>query len=142
MFRLSLLLPALLVAASACAPAERLYLPEGDEVAGREAFEAMRCYVCHAVPGETFPEPHATPAVPVELGSSLALRTRAELAESVIAPSHEIPAFLPDVRHGDLSRMGDYGDAMTVRQWLDIVSYLESLGSRYRIPEVRDVPMW
>jgi hypothetical protein len=51
----------------------------------------------------------------------------AELAESIIAPQHEVAEGLEGVRQGQLSRMGDWTEAMTVRQWLDIVAYLKSL---------------
>jgi hypothetical protein len=27
-----------------------------------------------------------------------------------------------------MSRMGDYGDAMTIRQFVDVVAYLQTLG--------------
>lgn len=143
MKRLGMLLPVLLLATASCAPPEaHLHLPEGNELAGREAFQAMRCYVCHEVPGETFPAPHASPPVPIALGSRLALLTRSELAESVLAPSHVVPRGIARVSHGELSRMGDYSDAMTVRQWLDIVRYLESLASRYEVPRVEEVLLW
>ncbi|MEX1258261.1 MAG: c-type cytochrome [Gemmatimonadota bacterium] len=112
----------------ACSTGEaRLYLPEGDAAAGRVAFEAMQCYACHEVPGETFPPPHATPPVPVPLGPEVVQKPADELAESILAPSHEIPDDLEGVQRDGRSRMGDWSEVMTVREWLDIVAYLTSL---------------
>src|SRR5690606_15234501 len=114
-------------------------LPEGDPEAGRVAFEQMQCYTCHVVEGEDFPTPTADPPVPVVLGSPDNPHSREYLAESIIAPSHrfarprpEIIASEPpiyvqreyeNIRENSQSRMGDYSEAMTVRQWLDIVAY-------------------
>lgn len=116
-------------------------LPDGDPAAGRAAFEEMQCYSCHLVEGETFPEPTADPAVPVVLGSSDNPHPREYLAESIIAPSHRFASPRPEmvaseppvyvqgeyenIKENSQSRMGDYSEAMTVRQWLDIVAYLE-----------------
>lgn len=116
-------------------------LPEGDAAAGRVAFEEMQCYTCHLVEGEDFPEPTAEPPVSVVLGSSENQKSREYLAESIIAPSHrfarppaemiasEPPLYVQDeyenIKEDSQSRMGDYSEAMTVRQWLDIVAYLE-----------------
>lgn len=116
-------------------------LPEGNPEAGRVAFEEMQCYTCHLVEGEDFPQPTADPAVPVVLGSSENTHSRQYLAESIIAPSHrfarprpqmiasEPPIYVQDeyenIREDSQSRMGDYSEAMTVREWLDIVAYLE-----------------
>ncbi len=127
---LALIVPVLV--AVACAPeggeTVRTYFPDGDPVTGRQAFTEMACYVCHTVVGDTFPEPHASPPVPVELGPDLASMSRGVMVESIIAPSHRIPEDLEGVRRGELSRMGDYSEAMTVRQLIDIVAYLEHLG--------------
>jgi hypothetical protein len=50
-----------------------------------------------------------------------------DIAEAVIAPSHRLPEDQEGVISGTVSRMGDYRDAMTVGQWLDIIAYLETL---------------
>jgi hypothetical protein len=127
-----LILVSTVVAAAACGPEggriATLYLPDGDPTMGRSAFVEMRCYVCHAVVGDTFPEPHATPPVPVALGRNVGMMSRGAITEAIIAPSHRIPEGIESVRRGELSRMGDYSEAMTVRQLIDIVAYLETLG--------------
>jgi hypothetical protein len=106
---------------------ESFYLPEGDPVAGKEAAHAMRCFVCHEFAGSDFPAPHAEPAVPVTLGAAQAAQSRERLAESIIAPSHRIAEGLEGATSGELSRMGDYSHAMSVRQMIDIVAYVRTL---------------
>ncbi len=108
----------------------RFVFPDGDPTAGRTAFTEMQCYACHAVEGDDFPDPHASPPVPVALGPEVASMDRGYLAESIISPSHRIPEDMEGIRHEELSRMGDYSEAMTVRQLIDIVAYLESLAGR------------
>jgi hypothetical protein len=119
----------LLVLAEGCEPqrTESLFLPEGDAEAGRVAFTEMQCFVCHEVRGDTFPPPHASEPVPTVLGAHLAVQPRGRLFESIVAPSHRIPGPMEGVRQGELSRMGDYSEAMTVRQLIDIVAFLQAL---------------
>lgn len=118
---------AIVLLLAACADAPRFQLPAGDVAAGREAVQAMQCYVCHAIAGGEFPAPHAQPPVPVPLGAAQAGQSRERLAESIIAPSHRMLDSIPGVASGGMSRMGDYGEVMTVRQLVDIVAYLQSL---------------
>jgi mono/diheme cytochrome c family protein len=119
----------LLALATACEPdrTASLYLPDGDPEPGRVAFAEMQCFVCHEVGGDTFPPPHASEPVPIRLGPHLAVQPRGQLFESIIAPSHRIPGPMEGVQRGELSRMGDYSEAMTVRQLIDIVAYLQAL---------------
>jgi hypothetical protein len=65
--------------------------------------------------------------VPVPLSPIVARRPAADLAESILAPSHRVAEGVEGVRRGELSRMGDWSEVMTVRQWLDIVAYVRSL---------------
>lgn len=110
----------------ACAT-EGFYLPEGDPVEGKEAARVMQCFVCHEFAGSNFPAPHAQPPVPVAIGPTQAAQPREKLAESIIAPSHRVPDGLEGASSGNLSRMGDYSHAMTVRQLVDIVAYIKTL---------------
>ncbi len=103
------------------------FLPTGDAAAGREAFLALGCNSCHAVDAPGFPFPVASPQVPVRLGPNQAKLTRAELVESIVAPSHQIPAGMENVSIGQLSRMGDYSHCMTVRQLVDLVAFIQTL---------------
>lgn len=123
-----------------------LELPGGDADRGRQVFMDLQCHTCHRVLGETLPDPVADPAVPVVLGNPADRKTRAYLAESIIAPSHQFARPRPDViyseppivrqreyediREGELSRMGDFGEVMTVRHLIDLVAYLESMQER------------
>lgn len=133
-----------LILATAC-DSPGLYIPEGDAEAGREVFATLECHSCHRVLAENFPAPIADPPVPVVLGSPMDKKSRTYLAESILASSHSFakpreeiiglvilqPTY-EDIGEGGESRMGDYKDAMTVKQWVDLVAYLDALQNRTR----------
>jgi cytochrome c2 len=108
----------LVVALASQAAAQRITLPEGDARAGKEALRVMQCYACHEIAGSGLPTPHArlrgTP-----LGATQSRWSSDSLAAAILAPAHQRPE----------RQMGDYSEAMTVRQLIDIVAYLKSLGS-------------
>jgi hypothetical protein len=107
-----------------------LCLPAGDPAAGRAAFLELSCTSCHAVVGEAdFPAPVAHHAGP-ELAAATAGKTPGPIASSIVAPSHEIGPEVRKMMEGKLSPMGDFSDAMTVRQLIDLVAYLGSLDER------------
>lgn len=107
-----------------------LPLPAGDPATGREAFLALSCTSCHAVAGEAdFPAPVAHHAGP-ELAAATAGKSPDEIAASIVAPSHQVTPEAHAMMEGDLSPMGDFSDAMTVRQLVDMVAYLDSLDTR------------
>ena len=82
----------------------------------------------------------------VVLGSPTDPKSREYLAESIIAPSHRFakpravysgdpPLVLEEreyenIKEGELSRMGNFSESLTVREWLDIVEYLEKMQKR------------
>jgi hypothetical protein len=102
-----------------------LVLPDGDARAGRVVFLKMGCPLCHEVSWETeLPEPIAAIVGP-RLDRSLTQQTSGGIASSIIAPSHRVPEKYVEEVLGDLSPMGDYTDAMTVRQLIDLVSYMK-----------------
>jgi hypothetical protein len=71
----------------------------------------------------------AEPAVPVSLGGQVPVAiTDGYLVTSVIHPSHRLSARVEPaaVRSGRLSRMGDFNEAMSVRDLIDLVAYLQS----------------
>ena len=109
-------------------PGRGFHLPDGDPARGQAAFVELRCNSCHRVSGVPLADPVADPPVPVVLGGRfLQVRTDDELVTAIVDPSRSVvlPA-LPDVRSGDLSRMGDFGDTMTVRQLMDIVAFIQA----------------
>ena len=105
-------------------------LPDGDPAAGKIAFQELKCNECHRVRGAELPAPTVTPAVPVVLGGDVPhVKTDGDLVTSIINPSHRISAaFKPEeVRQsGGASRMPDLTTAMTVRQLVDIVAFLQT----------------
>jgi mono/diheme cytochrome c family protein len=120
----------LLTAASAAEDTQTLDLTvaTGDPEAGREAFLALMCTSCHAVAGEDdFPAPKVKGPVPV-LGPDQAKLKPGKIATSIVSPSHKISKEVSRGMEGDLSPMGDFSEAMTVRQLIDLVAYVQSLG--------------
>jgi len=110
-----------------------LRLPDGDAARGRAAFVEMRCHACHAVDGVETAAPVAEPVVPVVLGGAVPRPVSdGTLVTAIVNPSHEIShGYLKSaVAIGRRSRMGEYGEAMTVQQLVDIVAFLQS---RYRV---------
>lgn len=108
--------------------ARGFHLPDGDPARGQVAFVELRCNSCHRVSGVALPDPVADPPVPVVLGGRyLQVRTDGELVTAIVDPSRSLVlSTLPDVHAGGLSRMGDFGDTMTVRQLVDIVAFLQA----------------
>lgn len=104
-------------------------LPDGDPDAGKVAFLELKCNTCHAVVGIGMPPPTVDPPVPVPLGGDVSAEpSDGRLVTSIIHPSHEISARpLAFVTSGTRSRMGDYSEAMTVRQMIDIVAFLHEV---------------
>jgi mono/diheme cytochrome c family protein len=104
-------------------------LPDGDVTRGREVALEMKCAVCHRIEAPGMPAPTADPPVPVMLGGEIRnVKTDGELVTSIINPSHRIVPTLRTERvtSGNLSRMPDYGEVMTVRQLADVVAFLQS----------------
>ena len=103
-----------------------LTLPEGDPEAGRAAFLALSCTSCHRVTGESeFPAPVSANPGP-EIGRYQGQQSPSRLASSIFAPSHEVSWEQGKSREDDLSPMGDFSEAMTVRQFLDLIAYIRS----------------
>jgi len=108
-------------------------LPAGDAAEGRQAFQSLRCTACHGVAGEAdFPASVSDSQGPV-LDAALASRTASYVATAIVSPSHSISTGVSDElkarlsEGGTLSPMGDFSRAMTVRQLIDVVTYLRSI---------------
>lgn len=103
-------------------------LPEGNALAGREAFVYMHCHECHTVTGEEFPAlPLADPPF-VELGGKVTrVKTYGELVTSIINPSHKLAKGYPVemVTNNNESKMPVYNGYMTVQELIDIVAFLQ-----------------
>lgn len=125
-----------------------LRLPEGDAMAGKQAFVDLGCTACHTVTGiEGLPAPEV-PETSFELGPTLAALSRGGIATSVITPAHvnaEATELWTDWEPGQRvwlgpgqvaaegeqqrpkrSRMSSYGDVMTINQLSDLVAFLDS----------------
>lgn len=110
------LVSALIVALAGRVEAQGLALPQGAAAAGKAAVRLMQCYACHEIQGSDFPAPHAR-LRGTSLGAAQGRWSRDSLAAAILAPAHRRPE----------GQMGDYSEAMTVRQLIDIVAYLQSL---------------
>ena len=104
-------------------------LPEGNALAGREAFVYMHCHECHTVAGEEFPAVAMADPPFVELGGKVTrVKTYGELVTAIINPSHKLAPGYPTEQvssDGDESRMPVYNGYMTVQELIDIVAYLQ-----------------
>jgi len=103
-------------------------LPEGDPVAGREAFLYMQCNQCHTIDGESLPTvPDADPPY-VELGGQVTrVKTYGELVTAIINPSHKLASGYAEevVSEDGESKMYNYNGYMTVQELTDIVMFLQ-----------------
>lgn len=119
-------------------------LPEGDPVAGKEAFLYMQCNECHTIAGIELPRvPLADPPY-VELGGQVtSVKTYGDLVTSVINPSHRLAkGYAADqVSEEGESNMYVYNRYMTVQELIDIVMFLqpqyEIVIPRYQYPAYR-----
>lgn len=103
-------------------------LPEGDPAAGRIAFVEKLCHGCHSVSGVDLPDLELGVAV-IELGGQVTrVKTYGDLVTSIINPSHRLEPGFPGAalsRDGE-SRMPAMNETLTVRELVDLVSFLQS----------------
>ena len=104
-------------------------LPEGNAMAGREAFVYMHCHECHTVVDEQFPAVAMADPPFVELGGKVTrVKTYGELVTAIINPSHKLAQGYSAEQvtsHGEESRMPVYNGYMTVQELIDIVAFLQ-----------------
>jgi hypothetical protein len=127
-----------LALASSCAPRDedaappspvKAWLPAGDPAAGRDAFVALQCHACHEVKSDpSVPMLTAVDPGPVLGPPTLGLFSQGELVSAIVVPTHSVMDYGGKPPGGELSRMGDFTEVMTVRQLVDIVSYLQQIG--------------
>lgn len=103
-------------------------LPDGDPLAGAEAFLYMECNQCHTISGEELPRiPLADPPY-IELGGDVSrVKTYGELVTAIINPSHKLASGYAEdvVSENDESKMYVYNGYMTVQELIDVVMYLQ-----------------
>jgi len=103
-------------------------LPDGDAMAGREAFLYMQCNQCHTIAGEQLPAIPGQEAPFVELGGKVTrVKTYGQLVTSIINPSHRLATGYAEelVSEDGESKMYVYNEFMTVQELIDIVMFLQ-----------------
>lgn len=110
---------------------DTVVLPKGDARAGRVAFQELKCHVCHAVSGEKDFSPIAELRGPA-LNATLQLQSSSDIAAAIIAPSHSLSVRTSEAVKAQMWRqgaspMGDYSEALTIRQLADLLAYLRSI---------------
>lgn len=103
-------------------------LPEGDPIAGREAFLYMQCNQRHTVYGEELPTIPLSDPPYVQLGGPVtAIKTYGQLVTGIINPSHKLAdGYAEDLVSEDgESNMYIYNRYMTVQELIDIVMFLQ-----------------
>jgi len=102
----------------------RFTMPKGDAVNGRAVFEKFECYDCHRIRGESFPDP--TYYDGPELSQMGPLHPLEYFTESVIHPNAVVPRNLRS-RDGNSPMSKDHLERMTLRELIDLSSYLAAL---------------
>jgi Cu/Ag efflux protein CusF len=102
----------------------RFTMPKGDPAKGRAVFEKFECYDCHRIRGETFPDPTISDAP--ELSQMGPLHPLEYFTESVLNPDAVVPRNLRD-RNGNSPMSKDHLERMTLRELIDLSSYLAGL---------------
>jgi mono/diheme cytochrome c family protein len=106
-------------------------LPKGDARAGRQAFENLKCYLCHLVAGESrFPAPAADMRGP-DLDTNVRMQGPSDIAAAIIVPSHSSSVRSSDAVKKALgqqmnSPMADFSGTLTIRQLADLLAYLRT----------------
>jgi L-cysteine S-thiosulfotransferase len=105
-------------------------LPEGSVEQGKLAFVELNCIRCHSIKGE---EDAVTRNLNRDVhvvlgGETTRVKTYGQLVTSVVFPDHIIlPKYRADYTDRDgHSEMEDMTDKMTVKQLIDLVTYLET----------------
>ncbi len=118
-------------------------LPEGDPLAGEQAFLAMQCNECHSINSLELPTAAMPDSPYVELGGEVSkVKTYGDLVTSIINPSHKLaPGYpLDDISEDGKSKMVVYNEYMTVQELIDIVMFLQP---HYKIvPPIHNYPVF
>ena len=106
-----------------------LRLPDGDVERGALAVRELGCPNCHHVVGGPAAPGGTRSEVIVTLGGEVTrIETYGELVTSMINPSHKISRRYPreQVAEGNVSKMENFNERMTVAQLIDLTAFLQS----------------
>jgi hypothetical protein len=103
--------------------------PIGDFQDGRKVFVALECYQCHRVAGETFPKSNKEDIEKkgpdlTGMGDHHPIEY---FAESIIHPNAVIVIGDGYTTSEGFSVMPEYGESLTLKQLIDLVTYLKKL---------------
>ncbi len=103
-------------------------VPEGDAEEGFYVFEEMKCHSCHKIEGMEFESVgDADGGVGPDLTGIADIQTREYLAESVMDPNAVVVAGDGFKGEDGGSKMPEFHDTMTLREFLDLVAFLTTL---------------
>ena len=102
-------------------------LPEGDIEKGKVTYKRLACNECHSVQNIEWKGGKDNLKIPLG-GEVTSLKSYGSLVTSVINPSHKVPWFYDQETstEGDLSKMKNYNEVMTVQELIDLVTFLQS----------------
>jgi mono/diheme cytochrome c family protein len=105
-------------------------LPDGNIEAGKVAFLELDCIRCHSIAGDVGTRgPEMIRDIHVVLGGETTrVKTYGHLVTSIVYPDHIIlPKYRADYTDRDgNSEMPDMTEEMTVKQMIDLVTYLQT----------------
>ena len=102
-------------------------LPEGDIEKGKVTYKRLACSECHSISNIEWKGGKDNLKIPLG-GEVTSLKSYGGLVTSVINPSHKVPSFYDQKTstEGDLSKMKNYNEVMTVQELIDLVTFLQS----------------
>jgi sulfur-oxidizing protein SoxX len=100
---------------------------DGNAERGQQTFVEFGCYSCHGVSGLNLPRPTAPPPAPVVLGGEVDEKVSdTYLLMAMMDPSYRLASFPKDQTSRGGLRMPNFAEKMTVRQMVDVVTFLQS----------------
>jgi len=102
-------------------------LPEGDIEKGKVTYKRLACNECHIISNIEWDG--GKDNLKIQLGGEVStLKSYGDLVTSVINPSHKVaPRYKEKTStKGDLSKMKNYNEVMTVQELIDLVAFLQS----------------
>jgi sulfur-oxidizing protein SoxX len=130
----------LTIGLSACTvespPVKGFVMPDGDVALGEQVFVKYGCHGCHTIPGVELPKIEPQPEWGLEIGGDVyRVKNYGELLTSVINPTHVVSQEyinkLENVNsNGESTPMPYYGDAMTITEMVNLVSFLQAQYSK------------